>query len=605
MMIFYWVYQNSRRLAHGTIETPFELGRQSPQERGINPVFIGQMDGLRRLVFVSLKITSIPRKSLVVDVGDDQTLVLTNVHQEIPVELTDGRRIFPGQSLNVNDGISIVFADGYRIRLSTIENANGLPALESGEHVDNLQASLINLPNKAAQIQAIDLVKSALRAFKEVPGSAPFYRKVVTSVLEMLDVDRAVVLVKEENDWQQIATAYVSGDVDRVVVSDSERKSSVLFSRSLVQRVLARKSTEVFEPDSESIDSAVSLQQVHRAVASPIFDELHEVIAILYADKRVDGRSGRPVGELEAALLEVLASAVSAGLARQQHEGFRKEASRFFSPRVLERLQENKSLLEGRDADVSILFCDIRNFSSISYRVGPSAAIAWINDIFTCLSECVLRNDGVVVNYVGDELVAMFGAPEDQPDHASRACRTVLEMLQTMPDLNERWHELTAGKFSVGIGVNSGPARVGNTGSTIKFQYGPLGNTVNVASRVQSITKYWGVTNLITGTTAAAISPSQLVRRLQTVRVVGVPEPVDLFEVIDEDSANKRQLLSRYAEALVHFERRELNEAEDVLKSLLAKFPEDKPGRVLLSRIEHAIQRPSEPFDPVWSFSQK
>lgn len=601
--MYYWVSRNSRCIAQGTIEPPFELGRQSPQERGTDPVFISRQDGLRRLVFVSLKVTSIPRKSLSVTLADDDSIAITNLHQEISVELVDGRRILPGQVVKVVDEVSIKFADGYSVRLSRHDIPSGLEPPDIDVALENLQASLISLPSKAAQIQAIDLIKSALRAFKEVPGTKEFYKKVVTCVLEMLDVDRAVVLVKDEPDWQQIASAQVAGD--RVVVSDSAHKSNAVFSRSLVQRVMEQKTTEVFEPDSEIPDSAVSLQMVHRAVASPIFDEHHDVVAILYADKSAGGRYGRPVGELEAALLEVLAGAVSAGLAREQHEVFRKEASRFFSPRVLDRLQNNRSLLEGRDADVSILFCDIRNFSSISYRVGPSAAIAWINDIFTRLSECVLRNDGVVVNYVGDELVAMFGAPEDQPDHASRACRTALEMLQTMPDLNEHWAELTSGKFGVGVGINSGPARVGNTGSTIKFQYGPLGNTVNVASRVQSLTKQLGVTSLITGATAAAISRAQLVRRLQTVRVVGVPDPFDLYELVDDAREEKLQLLASYAKALELFESRALVDAERALKSLTERFPADTPTRLLLARTSAALQGDPAKFDPVWSFTQK
>ena len=150
------------------------------------------------------------------------------------------------------------------------------------------------------------------------------------------------------------------------------------------------------------------------------------------------------------------------------------------------------------------MFCDIRGFSTIAERVGAQRTIEWINDVLTELSLCVTKTDGVLVDYVGDELMAMWGAPAEQPDHARRACRSAVEMLELLDPLRERWKEITPDKFGFGIGINTGMARVGNTGSKVKFKYGPLGNTVNLASRVQGITKKLGVAALITDSTAKA-----------------------------------------------------------------------------------------------------
>ena len=115
----------------------------------------------------------------------------------------------------------------------------------------------------------------------------------------------------------------------------------------------------------------------------------------------------------------------------------------------------------------------------------------WINDVMGSLSDCVSAHDGVLVDYIGDELLAMWGAPKDQPDHAPCACRAAIDMLDEIPVLNQRWAERGRGRFDLGIGINTGPARVGNTGTKRKFKYGPLGNAVNLACRLQGATKYF------------------------------------------------------------------------------------------------------------------
>ncbi|MDX1929606.1 MAG: adenylate/guanylate cyclase domain-containing protein [Pirellulaceae bacterium] len=156
----------------------------------------------------------------------------------------------------------------------------------------------------------------------------------------------------------------------------------------------------------------------------------------------------------------MLASGISTSLMRQRDQEFHSSAGQFFCPLMLDRMQLQKDLLAGRDAEVSVLFCDIRSFSKVSHTVGPTIAIAWVNDILTYLSECVLRYDGVLVDYVGDELMAMFGAPEEQLDHAERACRAAVDMMQLVPQLDAEWRDQVHEEFGICIGINSGLARV-------------------------------------------------------------------------------------------------------------------------------------------------
>src|SRR5207248_5474126 len=154
----------------------------------------------------------------------------------------------------------------------------------------------------------------------------------------------------------------------------------------------------------------------------------------------------------------------------------RVQFERFCTPELSRQLLDKPELLDGRMAEVTVLFCDIRGFSRITERLGPSRTIEWTGDVLGAMSECVRDEQGVLVDYVGDELMAMWGAPEPQPDQAVRASRAALAMLETLPALNERWHTELGRDMAIGGGVNSGPAQVGNTGSRFKFKHGPRCN---------------------------------------------------------------------------------------------------------------------------------
>jgi adenylate cyclase len=127
----------------------------------------------------------------------------------------------------------------------------------------------------------------------------------------------------------------------------------------------------------------------------------------------------------------------------------------------------------------------------------------------------------------GDELIAMWGAPVDQPDHATLSARAAVDMLAAVPRINERWAATLGETMDLGIGINSGVARVGNTGSRHKFKYGPLGNTVNLASRVQGATKYVRSRILVTDATRSRMGSGFASRRVCQVRVVNIAEPVE------------------------------------------------------------------------------
>ncbi|MCB1230546.1 MAG: response regulator [Verrucomicrobiae bacterium] len=289
-----------------------------------------------------------------------------------------------------------------------------------------------------------------------------------------------------------------------------------------------------------------------------------------------------------------------------------------FTPELAREFARNPDLtqMKGRVAEVSVLFCDIRGFSAVSERIGPEQTIDWLGDVMGEFSGRVIDHGGVLVDYTGDELLAMWGAPGEQPDHAERACRTALEMLAALPELNARWDQTIGAETAIGIGISTGPALVGNIGTHRKFKYGPLGTTVNLGSRIQGATKFLGTTVLVSGDTLARLDDSSADqfprRRLCRVRVRNIREPVEVWEIVPPSGDGWNELCEQYEAALTHFESEEFHRASAILGELLVRFPGDGPSLVLMSRVVDAMLGKSASgngsggaFDPVWELPGK
>jgi adenylate cyclase len=341
-------------------------------------------------------------------------------------------------------------------------------------------------------------------------------------------------------------------------------------------------------------------------IAAPILNRQSEVIGALYCERRQGSGSAiiGPITRLEAMLVELLAGGIAAGLARVEQEQAalraRVQFEQFFTKELSLQLAAHPDLLEGRDCEVTILFCDIRGFSRISERLGPTGTVKWIGDVMGALSDCVLSSGGVVVDYIGDELMAMWGAPVAQPDHAQRACRAALSMLDLLPRLNERWQPILQEPMGLGVGINTGKARVGNVGTPQKFKYGALGNTINLASRVQGATKYLKARLLITQATREQLDEGFITRRLCQVRVVNIKEPVALYELVAPGHPGLPDMKVSYERALDEFERKNFRATARMLGPLVDEHVNDGPSLVLLSRAVNALVQDGGSFDPVW-----
>lgn len=279
-----------------------------------------------------------------------------------------------------------------------------------------------------------------------------------------------------------------------------------------------------------------------------------------------------------------------------------------FTPELARELARNPDpmKMQARQAEVSVMFCDIRGFSSVSERLGPSQTIAWLSGVMGDFSSIVIDHGGVLVDYTGDELLALWGAPNEQPNHAELACRTALEIMRSLPELNEKWRPIVGAETEVGIGINSGEALVGNVGTHRKFKYGPLGTAVNLASRVQGATKFLKTSMLLTGDTAERIKGIFPTRRLCQVRVQNIKASVHLHEMeVPGVFCNWQEMAARYEQALAAFESRDLKTAGRLLQAFLESAPDDGPGLRLKTRINEATLADGDDFDTIWTLPGK
>jgi len=348
------------------------------------------------------------------------------------------------------------------------------------------------------------------------------------------------------------------------------------------------------------------LQPLLLVIAAPTLDAAGEVAGVLYGERR---KEGPPLaltgGKLEALLVELLACGVATGLARQEQERARLKVQvqfeQFFTPQLAQKLRQEPDLLKGRAAEVTLLFCDVRSFSGFSEKLGPAGTVEWIGSVMGELSRCVVAEDGVLVDYIGDELLAMWGAPQPQADQAMRAVRAARAMVEALAGLNQRWQPALGTPMGLGIGLNTGVAQVGNTGSQYKFKYGPLGDTVNVASRVQGLTKYLHRPLLVTAATRERLDGRQFIaRRVVKTRLVNIKREVDLHEVEGASTEERRAFFQAAEAVLDELEAGHFVEAARGVGALLRDPPGDGPLLLTLARAANMLVQ-GGPWDPVWT----
>jgi adenylate cyclase len=222
-----------------------------------------------------------------------------------------------------------------------------------------------------------------------------------------------------------------------------------------------------------------------------------------------------------------------------QRKEVRTAFGQYVAPALVDELARNPGALKlgGEQREMSILFCDVRNFTNISESLEPRALTHLLNRFLTVMSDEILKRRGTIDKYMGDAIMAFWNAPLPEPDHARQACATALAMVAALPRFNQ---ELEAdalyggfdfGRFRCGIGINTGPCLVGNIGSNHRFDYSVLGNTVNVASRIEGQCKTYGVA-IVIGESTHAAAPEFAALELDLIRVTGKRQATRIYALL-------------------------------------------------------------------------
>ncbi len=624
------IYHRRRLIQSIESSDPFVLGRRDTTLREPDPVSMCRSPEGAKLVVADDSTVKIPRRWLRISLDSRNHVMVENIHASSGVGISSERDLAPRERRSFEHEFLIDLGCDMAMRVQLVRDLEGDDAEFRSLAIATpspVERASIEEPTTIRRFAPADaervakMLRLALHVMQQAAGSDAFFQAAVTAASQIVSLDRTVILIRDPSDAHVAGIDFGLGQPWSIVAEHSSphdaQPTSGSMSRSILQRVVKNGTTVIHDPEqaggrpaSSGLANAPSLMSVRCATASPILNRKREVIGVLYGDRRTDdgSQTSNRISDIEATLVEVIAGAVASGIARKEEERMRSKLSEHFSPKVADAIVNNPKLLDGQDVEVTVLFCDIRGFSSVTEKLGPKKSIEWINDVMSELSQCVIDRDGVLVDYVGDELLAMWGAPDHQPNHANLAIDAARSMMVAIEVLRARWANILPQRFGAGIGINTGPARVGNIGSRQKFKYGPLGNTVNVGSRLQSATKQIGADCLVSGSTIQAAGDSTLAnisRRIAEVNVVGIDQSIPLYQIIAAESHSWSTMASTYRDALSDFEGQRLEEALSKITILLRNFPEDGPSQKLRERAQVALKDPSAPFSPKWGLTNK
>jgi len=259
--------------------------------------------------------------------------------------------------------------------------------------------------------------------------------------------------------------------------------------------------------------------------------------------------------------------------------------------------------LGGRRRDLTVLFSDIRGFSKFSEQLEPEALSDYLNEYLTPMTDLVFADGGMLDKYIGDAVMAVYGAPVDMNDHAKRACRTALAMMAALGPLNKHWRDRDLPEIAIGVGINSGPMSVGNMGSDARFDYTVMGDAVNLGARLEGLTKEYKVQILAGPKTVEAAKDDFVFRELDLVRVKGREGSAQIYELIGPVKSARMSEgdLALYDDALAAYRERDWPKATEKFEGFLARFPDDGPAAVMLARVTNLTEAPpAEDWDGVY-----
>jgi adenylate cyclase len=311
----------------------------------------------------------------------------------------------------------------------------------------------------------------------------------------------------------------------------------------------------------------------------------------------------------------LLVSLYRALVEEKEKRKVRSAFGQYLSPEVIRRLLVNPQLVEPRKTDITVMFSDIRGFTTISEKLDAQELALFLNQYLSDMTRIVFKTNGTLDKYIGDAVMAFWGAPFEEPGHAAKACNAALEMMKRVRDLQKVWEAQGKPSLEIGIGLNTGVASVGNMGSVLRYGYTALGDTVNLSSRLEGLNKDYGTHIIVNETTYEGAKGDGFVfRELDLIRVKGKLQPVTIYQLMGhrEDLAAEghaeevRLQVEQFARARELFRNRKWDDAQRAFHNFLDRWPEDGPSRAYWKRCqEYLFDEPPANWDGVFVMTHK
>ncbi|MGB8476298.1 MAG: adenylate/guanylate cyclase domain-containing protein [Candidatus Acidiferrum sp.] len=311
----------------------------------------------------------------------------------------------------------------------------------------------------------------------------------------------------------------------------------------------------------------------------------------------------------------LLVSLYRALVEEKEKRKVRTEFGNYLSPEVVRRLLVDPRLVDPKKTDITVMFSDIRGFTTISEKLDAQELALFLNQYLSDMTRIVFNHHGTLDKYIGDAVMAFWGAPFEEPGHATKACNAALEMIQRVRELQKQWEAEGKPKLEIGIGLNTGVVSVGRMGSSLRRGYTAIGDAVNLSSRLEGLNKDYGTHIIVNETTYQAVKDDGFVfRELDLMRVKGKVQPVTIYQLMgrqadfDADGSSEvvRSQVQMFGHARELYRTRQWAAAQSAFQEFLDKWPADGPSRMYWKRCqEYLFDEPPASWDGVFIMTHK
>ncbi|MBF0287988.1 MAG: HAMP domain-containing protein [SAR324 cluster bacterium] len=287
---------------------------------------------------------------------------------------------------------------------------------------------------------------------------------------------------------------------------------------------------------------------------------------------------------------------MTTGLKEKEH--ITKTFKKYVASSVVDEVLKNKIELGGEKKEITIYFTDLANFTALSEKLTPEDLISFLNQYLSEMTQIIEDNSGIVDKYIGDAIMAFWGAPLDVPDHPHKACTVALQHKAWHKGFSQKWqdHPLIS-TITTRFGIHTGEVIVGNVGSERRWDYTIIGDSVNLASRLESLNKYYGTTILITEATHHALAEDLLTREIDLVQVKGKDKAIRIYELMaftQEASSSQKMLSELFSQGRKEYLNRNFKNALQLFHLCQEKAASDQPTQIMIKRCQELLEIPPD-----------